>query len=66
MRSDLLNKYLHPLLLQDEVISTAYLTACYLKDLNFQKKAYIIGAQSISEELKAVGIDSIGFGVSCI
>ena len=28
----------------EDILCTAYLTACYLKDMNFKKKAYVIGS----------------------
>ncbi|XP_067002122.2 glycerol-3-phosphate phosphatase [Anabrus simplex] len=40
----------------DEIISTAYLTACYMSDLGFKKKAYIVGSTGLTRELDSVGI----------
>lgn len=28
----------------EDILCTAYLTACYLRDINFKKKAYVIGS----------------------
>jgi ribonucleotide monophosphatase NagD (HAD superfamily) len=44
------------------MISTAYLTAQYLKKLNFNKKVYIVGSTGISNELNAIGIRNTGVG----
>lgn len=44
------------------MISTAYLAAHYLKQMNFNKKVYIVGSEGISKELDAVGIENIGVG----
>jgi len=49
-------------LLQDEIISTAFLAAKYLKLINFNKKAYVIGSTGITRELEAVGIPYYGVG----
>ncbi|KAL4707693.1 hypothetical protein ACJJTC_014874 [Scirpophaga incertulas] len=47
---------------QDEILSSAYLVAHYLKGINFNKKVYLLGSNGIGEELKAVGIRHIGVG----
>lgn len=44
------------------MISTSYLAARYLKDLNFNKKVYIVGSTGISRELDAIGIQHSGVG----
>ncbi|CAO1438731.1 unnamed protein product [Diamesa serratosioi] len=46
----------------ENMISTAYLAAHYLKQMNFNKKVYIVGSEGISKELDAVGIANIGVG----
>ncbi|XP_022899817.1 glycerol-3-phosphate phosphatase [Onthophagus taurus] len=46
----------------NEVMSTSYLAASYLKSLNFKSKVYIVGSSGISKELELVGIESIGVG----
>ncbi|KAG5669577.1 hypothetical protein PVAND_017464 [Polypedilum vanderplanki] len=46
----------------DNMISTSYLAAHYLKSLNFNKKVYIVGSTGISRELDAVGIKHTGVG----
>ncbi|KOB78039.1 putative 4-nitrophenylphosphatase [Operophtera brumata] len=49
---------------QDEILSTAYLVAHYLKGIGFTKKVYLLGSNGIAEELKAVGIRHTGVGPS--
>lgn len=51
---------------RDGIISTAYLAAQYLKHRQFTKTAYVVGSQGIIQELEAVGIKTIGYGVSFI
>ncbi|KFB37578.1 AGAP011350-PA-like protein [Anopheles sinensis] len=46
----------------DNIISTAYLAAQYLKNVGFSKTVYTIGSTGITKELDAVGIRHIGVG----
>lgn len=45
---------------QEEIFSSSYAAAAYLKSISFAKKAYIIGGAGIQEELSEVGIPSRG------
>ncbi|XP_055385678.1 glycerol-3-phosphate phosphatase [Condylostylus longicornis] len=47
---------------EDEILSTAYTAAQYLKNRNFNKKVYVIGSTGITKELDAVGIKHTGVG----
>ncbi|KAK5643116.1 hypothetical protein RI129_006961 [Pyrocoelia pectoralis] len=47
---------------KDEVISTSYLVADYLKNIGFNKKVYIVGSTGVSQELDLVGIKHTGVG----
>ncbi|XP_063224131.1 glycerol-3-phosphate phosphatase [Bacillus rossius redtenbacheri] len=51
---------------KENILSTAYLTAGYLEDLGFKKKAYIVGSEGIAKELDLVGIKSLGVGPDTI
>lgn len=46
--------------LQEEIFSSSFAAASYLKSINFHKKVYIVGESGISEELKLVHIASSG------
>ncbi|XP_054267944.1 glycerol-3-phosphate phosphatase-like isoform X2 [Macrosteles quadrilineatus] len=47
---------------KEEIISTAYLSALYLHQLDFKQKVYIVGPPAITEELETFGIESFGHG----
>jgi phosphoglycolate phosphatase len=47
---------------KDNILSTGYLTACYLQDIVFKKKVYVVGSKGITEELDAVGIKHLDVG----
>lgn len=47
---------------KENIISTPYMAARYLKQLNFQKKVYVVGPKAIAEELEYVGIPHCGVG----
>ncbi|XP_014290900.1 chronophin isoform X2 [Halyomorpha halys] len=47
---------------EDEILSTAWLTAKYLKNINFNKKVYAAAGFAVKEELDALGIENIGVG----
>lgn len=44
----------------DEIYGSAYAGAMYLKSLGFSKKAYVVGAAGIMDELTAAGITALG------
>lgn len=44
---------------ENEIISSAWTTAHYLKDLKFSGKVFIVGGKGIADELKEVGIQSV-------
>lgn len=46
----------------NEVFPTSYASALYLKQINFNRSAYILGSQGIADELDAMGIDNFGVG----
>ena len=46
----------------EEVFTTSFSTAIYLNSLKFNKKAFVIGMDGISQELDKVGIESFGVG----
>ncbi|CAL7944512.1 unnamed protein product [Xylocopa violacea] len=47
---------------KEDILCTSNLSACYLQDLHFNKKVYIIGSKAIAKELEEVGISHIGVG----
>lgn len=47
---------------EDNILSSAYLVAQFLKDMNFKKTCYIVGSKGIELELQSVGIKSFGVG----
>lgn len=46
----------------EDVFNPSYLAALYLKNLDFQKKVYVLGTKGITQELDDVGIRHIGVG----
>ncbi|KAG8240466.1 hypothetical protein J437_LFUL010804 [Ladona fulva] len=47
---------------EEEIVSTAYLVANYLKSINFRKKAFLIGSAGFAKELDLAGVKYVGFG----
>jgi len=45
---------------KEEVFSSSYVAAAYLKSLDFKGKVYIVGENGISKELEEAGIEWIG------
>jgi len=46
----------------EEIYTTSFLSAAYLKSIGFSKKVYLYGTKGIADELANHGIDSIGLG----
>ncbi|KAG5669578.1 hypothetical protein PVAND_017465 [Polypedilum vanderplanki] len=46
----------------DNIFTSSSITGMYLKSLNFNKKAYVIGSEELGEELTKFGIEHIGIG----
>ncbi|KAG5668872.1 hypothetical protein PVAND_016792 [Polypedilum vanderplanki] len=46
----------------EDLVTSSYVTAHYLKQIGFNKKAYVIGSKELGKELDEVGIEHIGIG----
>lgn len=44
----------------DEMFSTSYSTAVYLKAIDFQREVLVVGSEAVTEELNQMGIRTIG------
>lgn len=44
------------------MICSAHATAQHMRQIGFEKKAYVIGSKVLAEELEAVGITTLGSG----
>lgn len=53
-----------PLFFQENIITTSYCAAAYLKSKNFQKKVYVLGSTGITQELDKANIQHLPVGVS--
>ena len=51
-------------ILQQDIFTTSYLCALYLKQRHFSKTVYVFGSKGITNELDEAEIKHIGFGVS--
>ena len=51
-------------LLQEQVITSAYVAAQHLKNRSFKGKAYIVGMEGIAHELTDIGITHLPLEVS--
>uniref|UniRef100_T1JCT4 4-nitrophenylphosphatase n=1 Tax=Strigamia maritima TaxID=126957 RepID=T1JCT4_STRMM len=63
-RDEFLNKF-HALQFEatiDEIFSTSYAAAIYLRNLHFKQKVYVVGSKGIGQELDLVKIRHIGVG----
>ena len=49
---------------EEEVFSSSFAAAAYLKFINFQKKVYVVGEEGIQLELDLAGSEHIGGPVS--
>ncbi|XP_046394326.1 glycerol-3-phosphate phosphatase isoform X1 [Ischnura elegans] len=47
---------------KEGIIGTAYLVATYLKEINFNKKVFLIGSEGLAKELDVAGIRYTGLG----
>lgn len=47
---------------EDSMMSSAYATAQYVKNLGFDMTAYLIGAKALDDEFEKAGIARIGYG----
>lgn len=47
---------------ESSMVTCSNTTARYLKEIEFAKKAYVIGSKSLVDELEAVGITTVGAG----
>ncbi|XP_050717442.1 glycerol-3-phosphate phosphatase-like [Eriocheir sinensis] len=47
---------------KDSIICAPYVLAQYLKEINFRKKVYVVGAAAIAQEMQKAGIRCIGVG----
>ncbi|CAK9805448.1 Glycerol-3-phosphate phosphatase [Anthophora plagiata] len=47
----------------DQIVCSSFLAAMYLKEKKFDKKAYVVGSDGITNELEAEGIKHCGVGV---
>ncbi|MPC48631.1 Glycerol-3-phosphate phosphatase [Portunus trituberculatus] len=47
---------------KESIICASFVLAQYLKEINFQKKVYVVGAAAIAQELQDAGIRCIGVG----
>lgn len=53
-----------PLYFQENIMTTSYCAAAYLKSKNFQKKVYVLGSTGITQELDKANIQHLPVGVS--
>jgi ribonucleotide monophosphatase NagD (HAD superfamily) len=61
------DKYMFVFISKEQIICTAWITAQYLKSINFKGHCYCVGMQSMVEELGREGFHiSDGIGVSSI
>lgn len=50
----------------ESMISSSHATACYMKQIGFDKKAYVIGSKALDKELQLAGIQTVGCGADII
>ncbi|KAF2354629.1 HAD-superfamily hydrolase subfamily IIA, partial [Trinorchestia longiramus] len=47
---------------KENIVSSAYVAALHLQQLDFKKKVYLLGTTGIAQELDAVGVEHFGSG----
>ncbi|XP_022899822.2 glycerol-3-phosphate phosphatase-like isoform X2 [Onthophagus taurus] len=49
-------------LLKEEMLTSPYLAAEYLKEIRFEKKIFVIGSEGLLKELASAGFEYVGYG----
>ncbi|XP_071551872.1 glycerol-3-phosphate phosphatase-like [Panulirus ornatus] len=51
---------------RDHILSAPYILAQYLREINFRRKVYVVGAPGLAQELQKVGVPCTGVGAEKI